>query len=355
MRKGGKIIKKPVEKSKKNGLNLKKIKINPEKKLKNGVNFQFRPFVTCPLPLRPPLKRDIIEGKTKTKEYKPYWEKRVGNEKFTILGHPVLGFPYGQDNLIILFLIKKALEQNNNGLIEFKSLNNFLKIFNFSRGGDTYKKTIRGFKRLYNASFDYAQEKIIEKNKIRQERFSFKMISSWSVSFSEFKGQLEMFNNYIRLSKDFWELVKKFKIPYNLNIVKKLKQSPATVNLYILLSYRSYTNWHNEKREIFIPFFGENGLQNQLSSDIARKRDFKIRIIKHLGRMEKYWPDCPVYLKKETDSKKKGPTFNKIYKDGLFIHVKKASQLSIDPHWDKILRQAREEAKALPKTSNEKF
>jgi len=151
-------------------------------------------------------------------------------------------------------------------------------------------------------------------------------MTAWQVSFSEEKGQREMFDSYIKLSHEFWEKINKFKVPYNLNVVKKLKQSPATVNLYILLSHRTDNNWRYEKKEIFIPFFGKNSLKDQLSSEVGRKRNFKIEIIKHLERIKKYWPECPVCLKRELDWKKKGPSIKKIYQDGLFIHVKKASQ-----------------------------
>lgn len=331
------MVKKPVENS----------KIKEVEKLKNDVNFQFGPFVICPLPLRSPRLRDIVEGNVKSKEYKPYFEVRVGKWKVTIRSDPRVGYPHGQDNLIILYLIKKALEQNNNGFIEFKSLNDFLKTFELSKGKDTYKNIIKGFKRIRVATFDYVNEEKPKKNIEKQKAGKYGIIGSWYVSFSEKNGQqLEMFNSYIKLDPTFWGNIIKSKVPYDLNVVKKLKQSPATVNLYILLCHRTYNNWRYEKKEIFIPFFGENGLKNQLSSTIANKRRFKEEMINCLKKIEKVWPECPVYLKKEKNFRKKGPAFNKIYQDGLFIHTKKASQLSVSPHWEKLLRQAREEAEA---------
>jgi len=329
----------PVENIGKKVVKVQKFSKNhPIEKLKNDVNYQSRPFVTCPLPLRPPSKTDIN---------KP-WEKKVGNEKLKITTADTdFGIPYGQDNLIILYLIKKALEQNNNGIIEFKSLNDFLKIFGFSRDKKTYKKIKKGFNRIYNARFQYVRKDKI-KNNIILDNYQFLLITDWVVFFSEQEGQPEMFKSYIKLTQTFWDMINKRRVPYNLNIVKELKQSPAVVNLYILISYRSYINWHDEKKEIFIPFFGKNSLQDQLSSKISRRRRFKEEIIDYLERIKKYWPDCPVYLRKETNFKKKGPASNKIFKDGLFIHVKKASQLSVSPHWPKLLRQAREEAEALP-------
>jgi len=139
MHNGEKMVKKPVENSKKKTKEGTEIKVFIEK-VENGVNFQFAPFVTCPLPLRPPTKRDIIEGKVKFKENKPEWNKRVGSESISVFIRSKLGYPYGQDNLIILYLIKKALEQNEDGLIEFKNLTDFLKTFEFDTGGKTYKK-----------------------------------------------------------------------------------------------------------------------------------------------------------------------------------------------------------------------
>ncbi|MCK4762015.1 MAG: replication initiator protein A [Candidatus Aminicenantes bacterium] len=305
---------------------------------KYEIQVQFKPLTISPLP--PKTKKvEIIEGKHKTEGFKPVWEKTTGDYKVKIVADPEYGFPYGRDILVILWLIKAAMEQNQGGIIKFSKLENYLDTFNIDSGGKSYAPAINSFKRIFYSTW-FWEDKRDENNKA----FSFRIIKSWNVYFDEEKGTNPLFDSYIELSQEFWSLVKRYPIPYDLSMVIKLKHSPAALNLYLFLVFRTYVNWEVEKEEKFIPLFGETGLKNQLSSDTKDNYKFKQNFMKWIDEIKAVWDNAPFYFKVETNPKKKGRKGNKIFKDGLFIHVENVDELHIKPHWQKKLRLAAEEA-----------
>jgi hypothetical protein len=304
--------------------------------------YQFKPLTVCPLPAK--IKKiNIIYDKSKRpaiEGYEPYWEMKTGDQYVKIVANPHYGFPHGQDILVILYLMKAAIDQNKDGLIEFKSIYDYLKTFNINLGDKSSKAAIKAFKRIFYSTWFWE-----DKRQGYEKGIRFNIIDSWNVWFdSEIKGSDPLFKSFIKLSPAAWQILKTHPIPCKLDAVCSLKGTPTALSLYLLLVYRTWQNWHNEKKEIFIPFFGQNGLQFQLSSGIDKVFKFRQAIQKWIDQIKEVWPDAPFYLKAETDPDKRGRNKMKINQDGLFIHVNNVNQLHVDPHWDKMLRQAQKQA-----------
>lgn len=289
------------------------------------LNFQFKPLTVCPLP--PRIKKVLIqEGNFKSEGYSPEWDKTVGDITIKIIGSPKFGVPYGRDILVVLYLIREAMRQNNDGIINFDSLNNYLKTFHIDLGHKSYKEAIERFQRIFYSTWFWTDKK----NDIDKST-SFRVIRSWSVYFSEEKGTNPIFDSFIELTPDFWAMIKNNRIPYDLNTVIKIKESPAVLNLYLWLVYRTYVNWKLKEGKVFIPLYGDNGLKNQLSSDIKANNRFKQSFIEWVETLKKAWPNCPIYFEEENDPYKKGKRGNKVYKDGLFIEATDIAQLHVPP------------------------
>jgi predicted RNA-binding Zn-ribbon protein involved in translation (DUF1610 family) len=273
---------------------------------------------SCPIP--PKIKRSEIEGNE--------WIKKIGNTEIKITGSKELGCPYGRDLLIILYLIIEALKQKdvNPGYVYFPSLDHYLKTFHIVSNTNSYEEAKKRFQRIYDSTFFL--KKTID-NKIF--KFRFNVIRSWNVYFDPENQNKALFDSCIELSGDFWKMIKDFKTPYDLNTVIHLKQSPAVLNFYLFLVLRTYYNWKVEKRKVFIPFFGDSGLQIQLSSDIQNKRHFKAKIIDWLDKIKEVWPGLPASLEVEKDVEKKGRNKSKKFKDCLVIKVTNSSQLHVPP------------------------
>jgi hypothetical protein len=304
--------------------------------------YQFKPLTVCPLPAR--IKKiDIVYNKSKRpaiEGYEPYWEKKTGDQYVKIIANPHYGFPHGQDILVILYLMKAAIDHNKDGLIEFKSIYDYLKTFNIDTGDKSSKAAIKAFKRIFYATWFWES-----KRTGNEQAISFRIIDSWNVWFDkEMPSQNPLFKSFIKLSPAAWQILKTHPIPCKLDAVCSLKGTPTALSLYLLLVYRTWHNFHNEKKEAFIPFFGENGLQFQLSSGIDKAKHFRQKINHWIDQIKEVWPDAPFYFKHETDPDRMGKNKKKIYQDGLFINVKNVNQLHVDPHWDKMLRQAQEQS-----------
>ena len=295
------------------------------------IGYQFLPLMVCPLPPKPP-KKPMGED----------WVKKVGDTTIRIVASSEHGVPYGRDILIVLYLIREMQKQGS-ATIKFKNMSQYLNTFKIDDGEKSYKEAIERFKRIYYSTWYWKDERKdgTEKN------ISFRIMDAWNVYFDPDQESATLFENTIAMNDRFCGVVAKHPIPYVVDDVIMLKAKPAVLALYLLLVGRTWQNWHSKEGRVLIPFFGENGLQKQLSSDIAQTKHFRNKFREWIEEIKKVWPDCPVDFEKETDInltwKKAKP---KKFKDALFIEVKNVNQLRIMPHFGKELRIAQEEAQA---------
>lgn len=310
-----------------------------EKYTAGAIGYQFKPFAVCPFPPRT-RKISITEGEFTDNGYKPVWIKKNGDQVVKIVADPTYGVPHGQDNLVVLYLIRAAMEQGG-PVIQFKSISDYLKTFEIDLGGKSWGAANSAFRRIYYSTWFWE-----DKRKGLDVSVSFRVIRQWNVMFDESKGSHPLFESFIELTPEFWDLTRKYPIPCNLNAVIALKDNPTACALYLWLVYRTFENWMQEKKEVFIPFFGPNGLHDQLSSDISRVDHFRGKMWAWLDLVKEVWPDCPVNLKKPQHGYEKVKGRSKRLQDGIYIHVERPGQLHVSPHWDKQIRLAQEKAAA---------
>jgi hypothetical protein len=323
------------------------------------VKYQFKPLAICPLPPRP-TRILVIDKKTGKKNYRYEQEitKTFGNITVRIIASKKYGLPHGRDILVILFFIQMAIDQNNNGLIKIKDpLKAYLEMFGLEKNKQSYSEAKTRFNRIRHSTFNWEDEKDKgnrqgqgQEKKVKgidDDSISYQIIKGWSVSFDDVEQRC-LFESYIQLDDVFWKYISKKKIPYDLKTVIKLKDRISVLNIYLWMIFRAYEIWMTKGNEpVFIPLFGPNGLMLQMSSNIKRKEDFKNKLFsKYLPKLKEVWEDCPLYLEKENHTHAKDLSRKKKYKDGIFIQVKSVNQLHIPPHWQKMLRLAREEAAA---------
>ena len=91
------------------------------------------------------------------------------------------------------------------------------------------------------------------------------------------------------LSEEFYSEINAHRIPTDLDAVKLLVHSPAVLDLFMWLSYRSFTARGEER----IPLFGPDGLSAQLGSvEYARPRKFREQLDHWLEAVHQIWPEC---------------------------------------------------------------
>ena len=272
----------------------------------------FRPLALCPFPAKPLKTRAIVNGKEVVFN-DAKWERKAGKLTIAITADPAFGVPYGQDILIVLYLAIEARRQGSRKIV-VNFYRDLMEMFGINaNSGYKYKAVQASMARIRNALYKWE----LDQGATRETGGNYLYIEEWDLYFDPKNPQQRpLWDQYILLSERFWYEINKHKIPFNLEAARHLKTKPAHLNFYLWLSYRVWNVWNEcPGEETLIPFWGDCGLQNQMSSVIEEKRNFRIQVKNWLATVKKIWPLCPV----------------EIVDDSLRIYVTSGDQLDVQP------------------------
>ena len=159
------------------------------------------------------------------------------------------------------------------------------------KGGKEYRRLIQAFERIFGATIFFGTDEERPKARvITKGRFNFlRAAKLWYTRDTETTTLGEDFENEIVLSDDFYSEINAHRIPTDLEAVRLLVHSPAVLDLFMWLSYRSFTAKGAER----IPLFGPEGLSAQLGSvEYARPRKFREQLDSWLESVKQLWPEC---------------------------------------------------------------
>lgn len=301
--------------------------------------FQFLPLTICPLPL-----------KVKNGEY--YWETQNGNMRVSMKADPNYGLPKGRDILVVLWLIFKAIENGNKRIVNPK-VSDFIKFYGLNNSSKTYKEIQDRFLRILYTGWNWTL-----KDGEYYKGKNLSIVEDWGLYFDskrlgnddvitegnklKLRGEKVLETEYITLSEAFYNTVVDHKIPYNLETVKKIKNKPFLLNLYLFLNWRAFTVYESYIRgkaePLEIPLFGKFGLKNQITSNCSTNRVFKSFLFSQIDELKKYWTKCPVNYVQTTSAKDKAK--NKQYKDVIVLKVTSFDQLDVQPDMDILIGRA---------------
>jgi hypothetical protein len=315
-----------------NRLKIKEERIN----LNQEISYLFRPLAICPFPAKQPKKveiiREIMGIQKKTTEHETIWERQNGKIRVEITANPKYGIPYGQDVLIILYLSREAILQKNR-VLRLNFYRDFCRMFDINpNDGRKYLLVQKSLQRIRNSKFSW----IDESDPQRERETHYLYIDDVDIFFDPKNPEQKPLwgDQKIVLSERFWNEITTHKIPFNIDSVRYLKGKPACLNFYIWLSYRVWKEWNLLKigsgnGQTKISLWGKGGLQEQLSSRIIRRPNYRMQVKRWLKDVKEIWPSCPV----ELDS------------DILKINITEESQLDIQESYmseGKRLRQTQE-------------
>jgi Plasmid encoded RepA protein len=247
-----------------------------------SICFASRPFVLCGLPVRRLPKGQLL------------YERRNGRFTLQMTGHPDFGVPFGQDRIVPIFLATMAVRQQS-PVLRFRSAAQMLETFGMQKGGKEYRRLIQAFERIFGATIFFGtHEEPPTARVISKGRFNFlREAKLWYSRDIETVAIGEDFENEIVLSDEFYSEINAHRIPTDLDAVKLLISSPAVLDLFMWLSYRSFS----AKGEERIPLFGPSGLTAQLGSvEYARPRKFRERLEQWLDSIRRIWPQCRAHI-----------------------------------------------------------
>jgi hypothetical protein len=128
---------------------------------KQNLGFSSRPFVLCGLPVRKPLRNEML------------YERRNGNFVLQITGHPNYGLPFGQDRIVPIYLATLAVRQKSQ-TIRFRTAAEMLETFDMHKGGKEYRRLVAAFERIFGATIFFGTDSLSRTARVVQRsRFSF--------------------------------------------------------------------------------------------------------------------------------------------------------------------------------------
>jgi hypothetical protein len=242
------------------------------------LGFTARPFVLCGLPMRRPSRGQLL------------FERRNGKFKLQLLGHPDCGLPFGQDRLILIFLATLAVRQQSQTL-RFRSGAEMLEMCGMQKGGKEYRRLVAGIERIFGSTIFFGSERTADGAKLfSRARFYFvRETHIWFDRDSSRDHPTGNRQNVVVLSDEFFREIVEHPIPTDLEAVRLLAASPGALDLYLWITYRTFT----AKNRQSIPLFGPNGLQAQLGcSEYSRPRRFRAMLMQWIAAI---MPVCPKF------------------------------------------------------------
>ena len=222
------------------------------------------------------------------------YERRNGRFVLQVTGHPEFGVPFGQDRLVPIFLATLAVQQESQ-TIRFRTAAEMLETFGMQTGGKEYRRLVAAFERVFGATIFFGTDALKGSAKVVQRsRFNFmREAQIWYSRAPEQRPISTEFENVVVLSDDFYQEILAHPVPNDLEAVKVLAASPAILDLYMWLTYRSF----KAKGTELIPIFGDFGLSNQLGCvEYSRRRHFRAMLEQWLDTIRAIWPQCPARI-----------------------------------------------------------
>ena len=183
--------------------------------------------------------------------------------------------------------------------------------FGLHKGGKEYRRLVSAFERIFGATMFFGTDALKPGAQVvHRSRFNFlREATLWYTREAADPTQSAQCENVIVLSDEFYQEIVAHPIPIDLDAVRVLSSSPATLDLFTWLSYRCFSARGEEE----IPIFGARGLAAQLgNAEYARPRRFREKLEEWLMAIRGMWPECPA----------------RISADGLNLVVNRASAVA---------------------------
>jgi hypothetical protein len=104
-------------------------------------------------------------------------------------------------------------------------------------------------------------------------------------------------DNVVVLSEAFYREICEHPIPVEREVVAALAHAPGLLDFYVWITWKS---WTVKDQPAYVPFFGSNGLCNQLGTkQYSVDRLFRHKVAHWLTQVKQFWPECPASISPE--------------------------------------------------------
>jgi hypothetical protein len=192
----------------------------------------------------------------------------------------------------------QAAGEPDHNRIYFRSASDLLRAFEIPINGHEMQLLRERLMRVFSATY---QVEIKEKQKdgsIFWNAQRYQLITRVCLWFKndEKANQYTLENawkNYIDLDPYFAQDLRKRSLPIDLDTVIALKRSPALLDYYAFLAWRSYGLLKTGQKEARVPVFGAHGYWAQSGSKITNEDKAKQQLRKQHAKLLTYWKECP--------------------------------------------------------------
>jgi len=257
----------PIEKS---NLPMPKNSEHWEVRRKEDALYSARPLALIGFPMTKP--------KPRSDAMHLVHERRNGNFMVEIHGHAKFGVPFGQDELLLIAIIDHALK-GESPKIEIGSIYRILKDLGMDVGGRKYKLIQQALLRIFGSNLTYWFQ--------NEHGGAAKKSSYFSIIHLEFLKDKYDYNSkkgdFVVLSDDFWRELKEHPIPYDLEVLRRLKNFLGAMKLYLWAAPRAY-RIAVVPGIIYVPI---TELANELGSEaIKNPRAFKQNLKNWIAKLD---------------------------------------------------------------------
>ena len=196
--------------------------------------------------------------------------------------------PYGNlPRLLLAWVCTEAVRTQNRELILGRSLADFMRSVGVYDDGGAVRRRLRNqMQRLFRSHVELVYEDA------HGSRFVNSAIADsgefwWD---AEHPDQPALWESKIELGEKFFHEVISNPIPIDLNILKAVKRSPLSLDLYLWLTYRTFAL----KRPLRLTWpllYRQFGVDPAKSNDRFTVRDFRKDCLRELQKIKRAWPD----------------------------------------------------------------
>ena len=260
---------------------------------KQDIAFSHPVFVQCFLPLRKP------KGDATT------YEVEHGRVSLAIDAGRVIDpntgqlvrqeIPYGSAARLILAHINNHVVRSSS-LDEAQevpmgdSLRQFFRDYRLKVSGQNGKQIIKQVQNLASARITIGMWQDNQARQVNVPTLADK-IDFW---LEKNDHQRSLWQPTMTLNREYVQSIKERPVPLDMRCMVGLYEKPRLMDIFSWLSYRLPSI--KEKRGVFIPLYGENGLHSIFGKGIKEKRRFKQAFIEALKEIHNWYPEAHIQL-----------------------------------------------------------
>ena len=239
------------------------------------LGFMARTMALCSLPRTNP--RDRLR-----------YVRRNGPYTLVMNAGGLYRLPFGHlPRLLMAWISTEAVRTQSRVLVLGDSLSDFMRELGiYSSDGKAYTRLRNQMERLFNASVRL----------IYEDKYGKQFVSSAIADRGEFwwdprrPNERVLWDSKIRLGEDFFNEIISHPVPINMNILTGLKRSSLGLDLYLWLTYRTFTlraplrlSWANLYRQL--------GVDPAKANNNRTVQDFRKDCLRELKKIKLAWPE----------------------------------------------------------------